>query len=70
MISTTPEPMPVNDPVTGVIVAMVVLLLLHVPPGVRSDSVVDAPLHSEKMPDTGVIGLTSMTLDVVQLPML
>ena len=42
--------MPVKTPVAGFIVPTVVLLLLHVPPGVASVNVSDVPRHGVRLP--------------------
>ena len=46
---TAPADTPVTTPVE-LTVAMDVLLLLHVPPGVASASVVDDPMHTVLLP--------------------
>jgi hypothetical protein len=45
-----PEAIPVRIPDEEPIAAMEVLVLLHVPPGVASESGVDEPIHSDAMP--------------------
>jgi hypothetical protein len=66
---TVPAAAPITRPLPGVMVAMDGLLLLHNPPEVTSDIVVDVPTH---MPDTPVItaGLefTVTCCEVAQLP--
>ncbi len=48
---TVPAATPVTLPVVEFAVAIAVLLLLQVPPGVASVSVIDAPLHKLEGPD-------------------
>ena len=56
---TVPPPAPlVTNPVKGSIDAIEELLLLHVPPGVASNSVAVSGKHTVEMPETGVIGFT------------
>jgi hypothetical protein len=47
---TPPALIPVSTPDVPLMVAIAALLLLHVPPGVTSLSVVVAPLHMDVIP--------------------
>jgi len=60
MVAVPPTaPVPVTTPVVGFTEAMELLLLLHVPPGVRSLSVVVRPKQTTGVPSIGVgLGLT------------
>jgi hypothetical protein len=53
----TPEDLPYTEP-PDVTVATAVAELLHVPPAVRSLSVIVWPIQTEDRPRTEVIGLT------------
>ena len=53
-----PVDTPVTKPVVMPMVAMAVLLLLHVPPGVASLNIVVFPRHIEVVPVIGAIGYT------------
>ena len=53
VIVTVPPAIPVTIPVNEPIVAMVLLLLLHVPPDVLSLTVINEPAHTESGPDIG-----------------
>ena len=50
MIIDVPPEMPVSKPLTGFMVAMRVLLLLHVPPVALSSSGVVVPVHVAVVP--------------------
>jgi hypothetical protein len=67
---TEPGAKPVMTPVAGVIIAMVVLLLAHVPPAVISAREAVRPSQTDAAPSTGFIGFTAIALDAEQLPML
>jgi hypothetical protein len=61
-INDVPAATPVTTPVPGVIVAMPVFPLLHVPPGVASLSVVVLPTQTVATPVIGAIGFTVMVM--------
>jgi hypothetical protein len=47
---TTPADTPLTNPVNEPTVAMLVLLLLQVPPAVASLKVINAPVHNNELP--------------------
>ena len=62
-----PEDVPVVIQPVLPMVATVALLVLHVPPGVRSVRQVDKPIHTSGVPVIGTgIGLTVSVVLVVQ----
>ena len=60
-----PAATPFATPVTGLIVATEVLLLLHVPPGIGLKSEVVLPAHIFIVPDTTVGDASTVTIVVV-----
>ena len=58
----TPFTIPVSKPT----VAIVVLLLVHVPPAAALLNVVDRPAHIDGLPVTGYTGATVMVLATAQ----
>lgn len=60
-IITVPDAIPVNEPVTGLMVAIVVLALLHMPPGEPLLNVTDWPTHTAGAPVIVVGNGTTVT---------
>jgi hypothetical protein len=59
-----PAEMPVTTPPLVVTVAIAVLLLLHVPPGVALANVVAPPIQTASVPVIGVVS-TKLTVSVL-----
>ena len=69
-VLVTSTTLPVTTPVDAPTVATVVLLLLHVPPPVASESVVVRPEHTVLVPFiTKGSGFTVATAFAAQMPM-
>jgi hypothetical protein len=60
--------MPLTIPLDEPTVAIAILLLLQVPPGVASDKVVVCPTHTLGVPVIGVGGVTTFTVVVATQP--
>jgi len=60
-----PAATPIINPVVALIVAIAVLLLLHVPPGVASVSAEVIPTHTLKVPAIGDIEVPPVTVMVL-----
>jgi hypothetical protein len=68
LIVAAPAVMPVRNPVLALIVAVVLLLLLHVPPVVALASVAVSPAHSTTVPVIGVDNVLTVTTFVAKHP--
>lgn len=65
-ITLVPAATPVTTPVIGATVATPGVMLLQVPPGVASLSVVELPAHTDKVPVIGASGFTVNEIVAIQ----